>query len=473
MTEDSMPYAKPLPESKPNRLRLAVLIVLCAMSSPLLAQDKPEQQRVSEGEIGRRIADFAERSESAGFSGAILAARKGKVVAAVGVGSADLEGKIPNTPATLFEIASATKQFTAAAMLRLVQHGRVKLDDSIAVYLPGVPASCKAITVRHLLQHTSGIPGSNSAGGGDDISKVLPLFLRGGPKHPPGTHWEYWNQGYALATEIIARASDKNFTVYCKDDLFAPAGLRATCFTGDRAPDSSVVAIGRSVRGQPRSALDHPYGTYGFQYRGMGGVVTSVWDLWRWDRALQGDSVLGEATKATLFEPGLNNYALGWSVQTDSHGRLVQSHGGGVRGFVCELRRYPNEDGCLFVLSNRDDVPVQTIASAIEALLFGEPLPCKAPPRPLDAALARAIAGKYQDSKGAKLVVENDGKVARIQIHWGPPRGPVTRAVLGVDAQGEIVLYEWSDATKTEIVRKGAEPASRVSILDRQFDRVR
>jgi CubicO group peptidase (beta-lactamase class C family) len=438
-----------------------------------LAQEQPEQQRVSDGEVGRRIADFAARSESGGFTGAILAARKGKVVAAVGVGSADLNGKVPNTPATLFEIASAAKQFTAAAMLRLVQQGRVKLDDSIDLYLPAIPDNCKAITVRHLLQHTSGIPGSNSVGGGDDINKVLPLFLRGGPKHPPGTHWEYWNQGYALATEIIARASGKDYTAYCKDDLFATAGLRVTCFTGDRAPDGTVVAIGRSVRGQPRSALDHPYGSYGFQYRGMGGVVTSVWDLWRWDRALRGESVLGEASKAELFQPGLNNYALGWFVRSDSHGRLVQAHGGGVRGFVSELHRYPNEDGCLFVLSNRDDSPVQEIAGAIEALLFGEPLPCKEPPRPLDAPLAQAVAGNYQDSKGAKLIVETDGKVARVQIHWGPPRGPVTRAVLGVDAQGQIVLYEWSDAIRTEIVRQGTEPASRVSFLNRQFERVR
>jgi CubicO group peptidase (beta-lactamase class C family) len=357
-------------------------------------------------------------------------------------------------------------------MLRLVQEGRVKLDDSIAAHLPGIPQNCKAITVRQLLQHTSGIPGTNSNGGGDDIKKVLPLFLRGGPKHPPGTHWEYWNQGYALATEIIASASGKDYVAYCKEELFAPAGLRLTCFTGDRAPGGAVVAIGRSALGEPRSALDHPYGSYGFQYRGMGGVVTNVWDLWRWDRALHGDRVLGEASKATLFRPGLSNYALGWFVRTDSHGKLVQSHGGRVRGFVSELRRYPNEDGCLFLLSNRDDAPVQEVASAIEALLFDEPLPCQAPPRPLDAALARTIVGNYRDSKDAKLIVENDGKVTRVQIHWGPPRGPVTRAVLGVDEQGQIVLYEWSEATKIEIERQGTEPASRVSILNRQFVRV-
>ena len=136
-------------------------------------------------------------------------------------------------------------------MLRLVQQGKLSLDDSISQHLPDVPEDCRLITVRHLLQHTSGIPGTNSAGGGDDIRKVLPLFLRGGPRHPPGTHWEYWNQGYALLSEIIANASGKDYTTYCKQELFEPAGLLATRFTGDAAPEGATV-VDRPLR--PRKA---------------------------------------------------------------------------------------------------------------------------------------------------------------------------------------------------------------------------
>ena len=369
------------------RVIIAWIVLLGGLAASLACGHR-DNARTSVGELGQKIVKFAESSESAGFTGAILAAKNGSVVAAVGVGSADLEGKTPNTPDTLFEIASATKQFTAAALLRLVQQKRVSLDDSIAVHLPAVPENCRTITVRHLLHHTSGIPGTNSAGGGDDIARVIPLFLRGGPKHPPGTHFEYWNQGYALLSAIVAAASRKEYTAYCKDELFAPAGLRGTLFTGDRAPPGAAVAVGRSVRGKPRSALDHPYGSYGFQYRGMGGVVTSVSELWRWDRALSRNQVLDEASKASFFKPGLGNYALGWFVKKNARGNWVQSHGGGVRGFVCELRRYPEIDGCLFVLCNRDDVPVQAVADALEALLFGDRLPCAEPPRPLDADLA-------------------------------------------------------------------------------------
>jgi CubicO group peptidase (beta-lactamase class C family) len=449
-------------------LLFGILLELSALPS---ARAQDENRVSSAGDVGRRIVEFVERADSVGFSGAVLAATHGQVVAAVGVGSADVAGKIPITPSTLFEIGSVTKQFTAAAALLLTERGKLRLDDSIGRHLPGVPENCCAITVQHLLQHTSGIPGSNSQGGGDDVEKVLPLFLRGGPRYEPGTHWEYWNQGYALASEIIARSAGKDYTAFCKEALFAPAGMNATRFTGDVAPRGLTVAIGRSARGPARSALDHPYGSYGFQYRGMGGVVTNVWDLWRWDRALHSERVLSTDSKAKLFQPRLNSYALGWFVRKDSRGRLVQSHGGAVGGFVCELRRYPDEDGCLFVLCNRDDVPVGEVAQALESLLGGTPLAHVEPPRALGAELARAISGRYEEPKGANLVVESDGKVTRANTYWYSPRGPVSRSFLGLDAAGKVVLYQWNERIKVEIDRVGDDHVSGVSFLGRQFRR--
>jgi CubicO group peptidase (beta-lactamase class C family) len=458
-------------------MRTAVLLLACVPilhgpTDTVQGQVQREDRVLSSGDVGRHIVEFVERAESVGFSGVVLAATGGQVIAAVGIGSADLAGNVPNTPATLFEIGSATKQFTAAAVLRLVEQKKLRLDDSIARQLPGVPDDCRSITVRHLLQHTSGIPGTNSAGGGDDVEKVLPLFLRGGPRHPPGTHWEYWNQGYALLSEIIARGAGEDYTTFCKKALFAPAGMVSTRFTGDAAPHGMTVAIGRSARGLPRSALDHPYGSYGFQYRGMGGVVTTVWDLWRWDRALRGDRVLGEASKARLFEPGLNNYGLGWFIRKDPRGKMVQSHAGSVRGFVCELRRYPDEDGCLFVLCNRDDVSVTEVAGALEALLSGSPPSRADPPRPLDVQLARAIVGTYEEARGAKLVVESDGKATRAITYWYSP-GPVSRSFLGLNPRGETVLYQWKELIKVEIVRNGSEPVTDITFLGRHFRRVR
>ncbi len=436
--------------------------------------EKDEEETVCSDETGRRIIAFVERTASVGFSGSVFAAKGGKVVAATGVGYADLEGKVPNTPATLFEIASATKQFTAAAVLRLVEKKRLKLDDSIAEHLPGVPETCRPITVRHLLQHTSGIPGTNSAGSGDDLGVVLPLFLKGGPAHTPGTHWEYWNQGYSLLSEIIARVSGMEYVEFCRKSLFAPAEMRATLFTGDVPPDGAVVAVGRSSRGEPRSALDHPYGSYGFQYRGMGGAVSTVWDLWRWDRALQGTKVLNAASRKELFQPGLKNYALGWFVTTGKKGRTVQSHGGSVRGFVCDLRRYPEEDGCIFVLCNRDDVPVYCVSRAVEEILFGDTPTIELPPRPLNAEVAKTFVGRFEADSGAVLFVKAEGKITRAQIRWPGKEGaagPVTRAFLGLDDKGSVILYAWTSSTPVVVECKDLSVEC-LSIHDRRFERV-
>ena len=173
---------------------LAALMAVAPLTSRLLPS---EDEVVCVGQAGKEIVDWVRRSESLGFTGAVLAAKDGEVVAAVAVGSADLKGKVPNTPATLFEIASATKQFTGAAAALLTQEGKLDLDASIDEHLPKVPRECRDITVRHLLQHTSGIPGTNSAGQGDKVERVIKSFLRGGPVRPPGSSWEYWNQGYA------------------------------------------------------------------------------------------------------------------------------------------------------------------------------------------------------------------------------------------------------------------------------------
>jgi len=423
------------------------------------------------GPIGKQIAAWLEGAEAAGFSGAVLAAKDGKVVAAIGVGWADPERKLKNTPATLFEIASTTKQITAAAVMLLVQKGKLSLDDPIAKYLPGVPDDCKAITVRHLLQHTSGIPGSNSGGGGDRLDLVLPSFLKGGPQHKPGTHWEYWNQGYALLTEIIARASGESYVTFCKRHLFKPSKMKVTCFTGDPAPRGARVSIGQTTRGRPRSALEHPYGSYGFQYRGMGGVVTSVWDLWRWDRALHGGKLLKAPAKKLLFEPGLKGYALGWRVKQDRSGRMVQSHSGSVRGFLADMRRYPGEDGCIAVLCNRDDAPLRRVAEGVEAILFGgNARPLNPRPDAPDAELATILVGTYSGPRGRVLKILKIRGALRFELHWGPPNGPVTRGRVGKRG-AEVILDDGSKQYPIKTTQTAGGPVQKIVWMKDSYTR--
>ncbi|MBL8756095.1 MAG: beta-lactamase family protein [Planctomycetes bacterium] len=431
----------------PSLLTYAALLL--PFSACPAQQDPP---RLVVGAVGERIARFAEAAAGFGFAGAVLAARDGKVVVAVGVGSADLAGKVPNDARTLFELASVTKQFTAAAILVLVQQGKLKLDDPMHAHLPGVPDDCRTITIRHLLQHTSGIPGSNAQGSGDDLAVVLPKFLAGGPKHAPGTHWEYWNQGYALLAEIVARASGEEFTTFCARHLFAPAKATTACFTGDPEPAGVVVAIGRG-RGAPRAALAHPYGSYGFQYKGMGGAVASVWDLWHWDRALRGETVLQKATKQDLFAPGLNDYALGWFVKRRD-GRLAQSHGGSVRGFLCDVRRLPDQDAFIAVLCCRDDGPMGEVANGVEALLFGDK---REVPKPLPADTGAALVGTWQSERGKLSIEAYDGRL-RATVEW--TQYPPTRGFVAGPELGKATLFDWHSELPLAIERRGDQVAA-------------
>lgn len=344
------------------------------------------------------------RHARAGWSGAALVARDGEVVLARGYGPSDLEGQRTNEATTLFEIASLSKQFTAAAVLKLEQQGKLELDDSIAKHLPGVPAHSKGITIHHLLTHTSGVSRESSGGGGEDLEAAVRAYLGRGPEGKPGHHFEYWNGGYALLAGIVERASGTSFTAYCEQELFAPAGLSDTGFTGDADLPAERAAIGRSGSGAPRSALEHPYGSFGYQYRGMGGVVTSVLDLWKWEQALAGTRVLGAAAKKRLFTPFKDGYACGWYV-TEGEGGARHSHGGSVRGFVCEMRGFPASGAAVIVLANTDEVKAWQLADNLECLLYGRPLRHAVP---ASVALApeelAACAGTYE-TKGGRLVV--------------------------------------------------------------------
>ncbi len=414
------------------------------------------------GETGKQIVDFVKLAHQKGeFRGAVLAARQGKVIAAVAVGDLGDGSKDALKIDSLFEIASCTKPFTAIAVMKLVEEGKLSLDDPIAKHLTGVPAECEAITVRHLLQHTSGIPGNNTNGAGNDLSAVLPTFLSGGPRHPPGEHYEYWNQGYALLSEVIARASGKPYTQYVRETIFVPAKMKSTRFTGQRAPKGATVATGLSTYGANRTALEHPYGEYGFQYRGMGGIATNLIDLWRWDRAIAKGEIISQESLDTMTTPGEAGYALGWRIEPRSGGKTIHQHSGSVRGFLASIQRNPADDGCLFVLAASDNQGAFSVVSnGCEAILAGRAPPAIAKPSTkdpkLDSELLDSLVGTYRDEQGRTLTITRQGKLAKSDINW---HGPITYGYLGA-GEGDELLF----GTMARYGPKGFANADKVTV---------
>lgn len=349
-----------------------------------------------------------------GFSGAVLVARGGRIEAEAGLGYADRDAKRANTPDTRFEIASITKSFTAIAILQLEVAGKLELDDPIAKHLPGVPADKRDITLLHLLTHTSGMPRSASAGRGEDLATAVAAYLAPPRARTPGSDFEYWNGGYALLAGVIERASGMSYVQWMHEHVLAPAGMTHSGFTGESFADADI-AIGYDPGKAPRSAAEHPYDSYGYQYRGMGGLVTSVRDLAQFAQALSGEVLLPKARKERLFTVLRGEYACGF-YRRDAP-RLRVSHGGEVRGFHAQLSLYPKDDVAIFVLSNAGDSPPPwTVAENLEHLWFGDPTRFALPPRTkaLPKTALEELTGTYTASDDETIQVEAVGDALRL-----------------------------------------------------------
>ncbi|MHC4550736.1 MAG: serine hydrolase domain-containing protein [Planctomycetota bacterium] len=362
-------------------------------------------------DLGESLDDYLSRCEAFGFSGSALVARGGKVLLERGYGLADRDSGRSNAAHTLFEIASATKPFTAAAILKLEAEGRLSTGDPITKHLPGVPKALRDITIYHLLTHTSGMPRTAAGGGGHDLEAAVAAYLRTRRVRKPGERFEYWNGGYALLAGIVETVTGGTYMAYCRKHLFEPAGMTRTGFTGDAHLDEATMAVGYDGERALRKAAGHPYGSYGWQYRGMGGIVTSVADLYKWDRALYTDKVLGKAAREKAFRPHLPPYACGWYVVETDQGTRKIAHGGDVRGFHTQLARFPDEDAVVIVLGNVEQVPMWSISGNLERLLFGKTPTFPMPPETVElkAEDLHALAGTYELSDGSRFVVRQDG----------------------------------------------------------------
>jgi D-alanyl-D-alanine carboxypeptidase len=413
------------------RRRLAALLLaalaLAPPAAPGLAQapapavSPPSGDRQVAREVDRIARRYAALER---FSGSVLAARGGRVLFRGGYGLADRERGIANTPATRFDIGSLSKQFTAAAVLKLEAEGKLSVDSPVSRYLPDYPKEQGSrITLHHLLTHTSGLPSLGRRGplesvAEDCTAKTLDELLAYSRDLPlqfaPGAEYRYSNSGYMLLAAVVERVSGVPFDEYLRTALFRPAGLRAT---GRAAPDAAVP--GRAVGymgyepGVAPAACHHP----GWQ-TGAGGVLSTVDDLYRWERALEEGRVLPPAQLAKLYHPHVSRgranafYGYGWMLGR-MHDRPVVTHGGTIEGFVSEFYRFPDDGVLVIVLSNRlpvlgVDVPAE-IGRRAAALLLGKAYELPPEPARLPADSLRRLAGRYELRPGWVVDVRVDG----------------------------------------------------------------
>ncbi|HEV8660802.1 MAG TPA: serine hydrolase domain-containing protein [Thermoanaerobaculia bacterium] len=382
--------------------RFAALMALFAM--PCLAEE----------DLASRVdAIFANQATSSSPGCAVGIARGGKTIVERGYGMANLEYDVPITPSTIFEAGSVTKQFTSAAMLLLVQDGKLSLDDRVRKYVPELPESASEITIRQILTHTSGLRDWGTivrlAGWrrGTRLithAHVLDVLSRQRELNfPPGTQWSYSNSGYNLAAIVIERVSGKSFPDFTRERIFGPLGMTHSSWRDDYTRIVKGRATAYDPDGKTYSAdmdIENIYGNCC--------LLTTVGDLLRWNENFRTATVGGKAmlemmqTPAALANGKKIDYGFGLFT---GDGEVY--HGGATAGWRAFLTRKTNDDLSIALLCNRGDAPTGSIVEKIAALFV--------PQRPLPAGEGgrrpgEGLVGLYRDPKTDAIVriIEKD-----------------------------------------------------------------
>ncbi len=315
---------------------------------------------------------FSDYAAPGGPGAAVMVLKDGDVAFARGFGLADVETGAAIGTRTCFRLASLTKAMTATAALLLVQDGKLTLDTKVTEVLLDFPAYGRAITVRHLLAHTSGLVEVEDSVPADaprqilDKDVVAMLALQKGTEFEPGSKFAYSNSGYAMLAVMIEQVSGMAFAEFLRTRVFEPLGMstavafeQGTSTIADRAfghqrKDDRWVKADQS----PTSAV-----------LGDGGVYASLEDLRRWDAAIHDHTLLGAAQDSVFVSNRLTDgsptgYGFGWFLDSlDGHVR--QRHTGSSRGFRHAIQRFPDEHLTVIVLTNRDEGEPQTIGTAV------------------------------------------------------------------------------------------------------------
>lgn len=443
-------------------MRLWILsLALAAASLPALAAAPPG---------AAEVARFAERQlqdnyPADGPGAALLVARGDQVLFRGARGEASVELGVPLTPDSVFRIGSVTKQFAAAGLLKLVEAGKVKLDDPLSKYLPDYPNGAH-ISVHQLLNHTSGvksytgIPGVMAGPIRMDLStaQLIDTFKNLPTDFAPGTQWAYNNSGYVLVGAVIEVASGQAWHAYLQQALFEPLGLKHTRWGDDHALIPGQVQGYTLSQGRPAPAN---YASMS-QPHAAGALVSTVDDLLRWNRALHEGKVVRADLYAKMIQPEgaalKEHYGYGIERTRLRDGDLL-AHGGGIFGAMSFLLYLPGSDVTVAIVQNSDSVapgkrPPEVLARKLAAYALGQPYPEAQATAP-DPAYLKSLEGVYRsDAKTARAIQVVDGRL--VSQRFGGQR--VTMAAIGPD---EFLFEDGLSRLRFERDAKGAITGTR------------
>jgi D-alanyl-D-alanine carboxypeptidase len=362
-----------------KQVSIALSALAIGLTLPLPGVVQADQEEVRAGQVDKYLQTNMQARNLPGVSVAVT--RGGAVILQRSYGFANLELGAATAPNSVFEIGTLSKQFTAAAVMMLVEEGKIALDDPIRTIIPELPESWSAVSVRHLLTHTSGLPsytgvsGFYTARGSDASPTALVASVAKTPvRFKAGEGWATSNTDYLVLAMLIQRVSGKSYARFLTERIFQPFGLGAT-----RVNDYSTIIKNR-VSGysmQEDSLLHNSDSIRPSRLIGSASIASSAADMAKWNVALTSGKVLKASSLEQMWTPAkLKNgtdtqYGFGWYVHKTTQGTIIE-HGGTGYGFRSQVVRYP-DNTTVSLFTNADQLNPYTLADNVHRITTGAP----------------------------------------------------------------------------------------------------
>ncbi len=372
-------------------------------------------QLPTDAQLTTRVNEYMQRLESQGYVGGVLVIRDGKTLFTRSYGEANIDAHIRADTNTVYNLGSITKQFTAAAILRLEELGKLRTTDSIGRFFPDAPADKRGITLHQLLTHTAGFKSDYSPTDYEPTTRdeyVKRMFDAPLRTKPGATHF-YANSGYSLLAAIVEIVTTHDYEMALRDLVLRPAGMMQTGYKLPAWPAARIAHGYQDGRdwGTIVERIAKPGAPY-WELRGNGGLQTTLGDIARWDAALNDRRMLTDASRAKFMTgyvnegpEGRSQYAYGWAVMKTSRGTRLVSHNGGNGVYVAELLRFVDDKVTLFVTSTVSELTATQAVGVVSKIVFGQPYTL--PPKRVATTTTTldAAKGAYVFSDGSRLTL--------------------------------------------------------------------
>jgi CubicO group peptidase (beta-lactamase class C family) len=418
------------------------------------------------------------RADMGNFSGAVLIARGDSVLFREAYGYADVEKRIPYTTETQHHVASISKMFTAMALLKLRDEGKLQLSDPLCRYVDRCPDTWKSITLDQVMHHSSGIPDYESGlgMGSDEYTKfmaqpnvsarIIELAISKPLDFPPGTKFNYSNTGYMLLNTVVDKAAGVPFATYVRSKLLAPAGMTRSGVAGVDKPDRPSFGYTYGDLGWAKTLAGVSFTDGHMRRVGEIETVGGAWlystldDLFKWSRVMDGSTLVSSRLVEEAFTPQLDGYAAGWIVGKSFDRRRVL-HTGSLPGFVSNFTKFPDDSVTIIVFSNIDRGRMSSVMRDLTAITFGLPfdMPVRGTFMTLTPAQYAPLLGEYKVADGRKLTITyEDMLVAKLENQYEAGLLPISPTEFYFPlGDGRAIFKLGPDGKATEVnMRYGA-----------------